>query len=91
MEGIKLKLEGTGLHGKNTKVWINGEEVTGKVQAVDVRWACDGVNVATIQFVVDDLDIASSVLVRKAEERTLEEVLSDLRAFTERQKRRNGW
>lgn len=62
VEGIKLKLEGSGLHGKNTKVWIDDVEVSAKVQTVDAHWGASDVNYATIRFLVGALEIDGEAL-----------------------------
>lgn len=66
VEGARLKLRGAGLHGKNTRVWLNDVEVTKMVQSVQVEWACDGINRATIRLLVDDLDVEGVVLPERA-------------------------
>lgn len=54
---IHLKLTSGGIHGKTGRVWLNGEEITGRVRRVEVDWACDNVNMAVIHLYADSIQI----------------------------------
>lgn len=62
VEGAHFKLEGSGLHGKNTRVWLDGEEISAKVQQVDLQWAADKVNTVTVRFLVGKLEVDGNLL-----------------------------
>lgn len=54
---LRIRVESTALHGKSGRVWINDEEVTGRVVAVSIDWRADNVNRAVIELLVDELTI----------------------------------
>lgn len=57
---MKLKLVGDGLHGKGTRVWIDGEERKDVVSVV-VTFDCRDANRAVVEYVVDDLEVEAEV------------------------------
>lgn len=56
VEGIHLKVVGNGIHGKNTRVWLGPEEVTHKVQSLELNWDARGITTATVRFLVAELE-----------------------------------
>lgn len=42
---------------KDTHIWLNGEEITNRVQSMQFNWDAKGVSTATITFIVDSIAI----------------------------------
>lgn len=54
----KIKLDGNSVNGSDTRIWVDGEEITDKVRAVNVRLGVDEINQAEITLAAPEVEIA---------------------------------
>lgn len=60
---MRLRLTTTGLHGKTCRVWLNDEEVSGRVQRVVLTADCQDANRAVLTLLVDEVEIDGQALI----------------------------
>ena len=60
---VHIKLTSGGVHGKTGRLWLNGEEITGRVRRVEIDWAADNVNLVVLHLYADSLDIDGKTYV----------------------------
>jgi len=58
----KLKVQVGSIHGGDTRVWLDGQEITKKVRAVDIRVAADEVAQANIELAFPTIELDGQVV-----------------------------
>lgn len=58
----KLKVQVGSSHGGDTRVWLDGQEITKKVRAVDIRVAADEVPQANIELAFPTIELDGQVV-----------------------------